>query len=352
MTTGGERDGAERRARRWAELQSSAAVVRHLPAGDDPDVEHAGLSGHQRALAVSLAAAAGLGGVAAGLGGATPLSALASNSTLDSNLLSLTNQDRTSNGVAAVVWNGTLGSIADNRPYNCNGLVVNGRALDMIQRDYFDHPILGCGQMADNMLSADGVPWTAWGENIEWQSGGGDPASAAGSLNTGFMNSPPHRANILNGNYTQMGIGSEIGDNWRDQATSGGPYNGVWMVAEEFARLSGGGGGAPPPAPRPTPRPTPRPIIPPIKLPTIPIPVPLVQTPVPTQAPAAPAPTPAPTPATTPSPPPFVPASLASAGGAGAAAPTPAAVAAPLLYTPQGLLSDSVEAVLEGHLLD
>jgi uncharacterized protein YkwD len=337
------------RARRWAELQSSARAVRALPAGDDPDAE-AIASSHPRVIAVSLAAATGLGSAALGLGAGTPLPVLASDGTLDSNLLALTNQDRTSNGVAAVQWNSTLGSIADNRPYNCNGVMVNGRALDMLQRNYFDHPILGCGQLADTMVSAAGIQWTAWGENIEWQSGGGDPASAAASLERGFMNSPPHRANILNAGYTQVGIGSELGNGWSDQLTGSGPYDGVWMVAVEFDRANGGGGGVPVPRPAPAPPPvrTRPPVSPPVR---VPVPVPLVVQAAPPAPPPATAPAPTPTPA--PTPPTFIPTSLAPTDGSTVASPgAPTPAAAPLLYIPQGLLSDSVEAVLEGHLLD
>jgi uncharacterized protein YkwD len=339
-------DEAER-DRRWAELHSSARAVRALPAGDDPDAEDGQSSSHHRILAVSLAAATGLGGAALGLGAGTPQRVLASDGTLDSNLLALTNQDRTSNGVGAVQWNSTLGAIADSRPYNCNGVMVNGRALDMLQRNYFDHPILGCGKLADSMVSAAGIQWTAWGENIEWQSGGGDPASAAASLERGFMNSPPHRANILNANYTQVGIGSELGNGWSDQLSGSGPYDGVWMVAVEFDRAPGGGGGVPvPPRPAPPPVRT-RPVAPPVR---VPVPVPLVVPAAPPAPPPAAAPTPAPTPTPVPTPPPWIPTSLAPTDGStpGAATPAPA----PLLYTPQGLLSDSVEAVLEGHLLD
>ncbi|TMD93615.1 MAG: hypothetical protein E6I76_14290 [Chloroflexi bacterium] len=197
MTVGG-RDEAER-ARRWKELQRSARAVRALPAGDDPDAEDGELTGRHRAVAVSLAAATGLGGAVLGLTVAAPLPVLASNGTLDSNLFALTNQDRTSNGVGALSWNSTLGDIADGRPFACSGGVANGRTVDMIQRDYFDHPIPECGgQYADIMLTPDGVQWTAWGENIAWFSdpgiGAGDPTDAAANMNTIYMNSAPTRA--------------------------------------------------------------------------------------------------------------------------------------------------------------
>jgi len=341
MTVGG-RDEAER-ARRWKELQRSARAVRALPAGDDPDAEDGELTGRHRAVAVSLAAATGLGGAVLGLTVAAPLPVLASNGTLDSNLFALTNQDRTSNGVGALSWNSTLGDIADGRPFACSGGVANGRTVDMIQRDYFDHPIPECGgQYADIMLTPDGVQWTAWGENIAWFSdpgiGAGDPTDAAANMNTIYMNSAPHRANILNPSFNRMGVGSEFAASYQGSANA-------WLTTEEFIQGSGGSGG-PAPTPRPVPVPvrTPRPVPPPVRVPA-PVTIPQVQT-------APPAPTPVPTPAPTPTPTPFGPASLAPQGSA-APSPQPAtAPPAPLLYTPQGLLSDSVEAVLEGSLLD
>jgi uncharacterized protein YkwD len=337
------RDAAGR-ARRWAELQSSARGVRALPAGDDPDTDAGDAHRHHRVVAASLAAATGLGSAALGLGAGAPLPALASDGTFDSSLLALTNQERTAAGMGAVRANGTLNAIADGRPFGCSGGVANGRTVDMIQRNYFAHEIPACGnQYADIMLTPAGVQWSSWGENIAYQSGGGDPASAAASLNTIFMNSPEHKANILNAGYNQMGIGSE-------QAGSYQGSSGVWLVTEEFIQGSGGGGAPPVPRP-PVPVRTPRPV-PPVRVP-VPVPLPVPKAPAPVPAPAsvaAPAVAPVPTPA--PAPPPFVPTSLAPGDGTAAAAGAPSPAAAPLLYTPQGLLSESVEAVLEGHLLD
>jgi uncharacterized protein YkwD len=325
------RDGAER-ARRWEELQRSARAVRALPAGDDPDAEDGGPTGHHRVVAASLAAATGLGGAVVGLTAGAPLPVAASTASFDSELLQLTNQDRASNGVAALTWNSTLGSIADGLPFTCSGGVAYGRTVDMIQKDYFNHPIPECGgQYADIMLTPNGIRWTAWGENIAWESGGGSPNNECDSsspvpvlINCIYQNSPEHWANIINASYNQFGSAFELAGSFQGASNA-------WVNTEEFIQGSGGGGGGPAPPPPPAP-----------VRPQVPAPVPVVQT--------APPPPPAPTP--TPTPPPFVPASLAPTDGS-AATPQPAtAPPAPLLYVPQGLLSDSVEAVLEGHLLD
>ena len=50
-------------------------------------------------------------------------------------------------------------------------------------------------------LDRVGYRWSTWGENVA--AGYGD----AGAVVNGWMNSSGHRANILNGNFTQIGIG-------------------------------------------------------------------------------------------------------------------------------------------------
>jgi uncharacterized protein YkwD len=320
--------------------------VRALPAGDDPDTDAGDAHRHHRVVAATLAAATGLGSAGLGVAAGGPLPVHASNGTFDSNLLALTNQERTANGVGAVRWNGTLADIADGRPYGCAGGVANGRTVDMVQRDYFAHEIPACGnQYASIMLSPSGVPWSKWGENIAWESGVSDPAAAAAQLNNNFMNSPEHRANILDPSFNQMGIGSQLAASYQGASNA-------WLTTEEFIQGPVAGGGTPPvpKPPAPVPVRTPRPAVPPVRVP-VPAPLPGVQAPAPAAAPAS-APAAAPTPTPAPMPPPFVPTSLAPGDGTAAAAGTPSRAAAPLLYTPQGLLSDSVEAVLEGHLLD
>jgi uncharacterized protein YkwD len=171
----------------------------------------------------------------------------------DSTLFSLTNSDRTSNGVHSLVQSGTLESIGENARYDCNGIEVNGRSDDMIQRNYFAHPILGCGQLVFSMMQAFGVHYKSAGENIGWVSGEGSATAAADYINGAFMNSPDHRSNILDGNYTEMGVGSDEsapGVTWT--GVSPGQQN-VWMFSEEFAQV----GAASSPPPRKTPKPGP-----------------------------------------------------------------------------------------------
>lgn len=294
----------------WAALAASAAAVR---AGDD---EPATSPRTWRRLAISSVYTAVLAGVVIvalhAVGTATPVRA---DGGADSALFSYTNQDRASNGVRSLSWNGTLSNIGEGGRYGgCSGLTVYGRSVDMINRNYFAHQILGCGQLVFSMMQAYGVPYRSAGENIGWNGAG------AASINSAFMNSPDHRANILNGNYTSLGVGS---DNSGSRKFMG--YTGVWMFSEEFAQL---GSSSPPPPPPPPRRPNPPRNTPAPAAPHLP---PAVAAPRAAPAPIA---VPAETPVPTPTP-----------------MPTPELTVPPAPDTNGGLLFDSVESVLENYLI-
>jgi hypothetical protein len=112
----------------------------------------------------------------------------------------LINQDRAANGgLAALAWNNCLANIAQQ---NADRIAAQG---------YLSHtngPTLDLGCLAGA---------TSAGENIAYDSGGIDDALA----NTMFMNSAPHRANIL-GNYTLVATAWTVAS------------NGYGYVAEEF----------------------------------------------------------------------------------------------------------------------
>lgn len=80
---------------------------------------------------------------------------------------------------------------------------------DMANRGYFDHASPE-GHHADHRIEAAGYRWSAWGENIA--RGQKDPAAVMNA----WMNSPGHRANILNCSFKQIGVGVRTG--------SGGPW--------------------------------------------------------------------------------------------------------------------------------
>ena len=104
---------------------------------------------------------------------------------------SLVNQDRAANGVAPLAYSASLARVAQYR------------AQDMLNRNYFSHYDPATGQLAfAQLLHLWGIPYSTAGENIAWST---DPSMAA--INTMFMNSPDHRANILKAAYHQVGIG-------------------------------------------------------------------------------------------------------------------------------------------------
>jgi uncharacterized protein YkwD len=280
----------------------------------------------------------GLGLLQATSVGAAPVG---SSTPYNSELFALTNQDRTSNGLAALADNATLAGIAQETPYyGCSTSPIYGRAADMLTRDYFSQQIPGCS--ADSgyvwpIMTADGVHWTSAGENVGWNSGDSDPAAA---INTAFMNSPPHRANIL-GAYNQLGVGSWYSAGpWNYSGSGGGPYTDVYMFGQEFVKVAAP---PPPPPPKPTPKPpTPKP---PAPTPT-PVPSPVTSHPTPTPVstrPPGPTPTPKPIAVTTAMPTPTT-------------TPTtkpkrlPRGVAAELPASGQGLLSSTIEQVIGSYL--
>lgn len=328
-----------------AALTASACAVR----ADDAHLEVAQRS--RRRLGVSLAYFLVLAGISiAALHAATNATPVKADGTADGALFSLTNQDRASNGVRSLNGNGTLGNIGEGGRYGGCGFTVYGRSVDMIQRNYFAHPILGCGQYVFSIMQAYGVRYQSAGENIGWNQYG-DPGTAAAAINSAFMNSPDHRSNILNGNYTDLGTGSaNSGSNaWTG---GGGSYIGAWMFSEEFAQL----GSAPPPPPPPPPpappsapaprnTPAPRaPVQPPASTSGPVTPTTPQQTPGTTPA-ATPTPTPVAGPTATPSPSP-------SPTAAPSATPSPSLVLPPALNVNAGLLFDTVESVLESYLIN
>lgn len=79
------------------------------------------------------------------------------------------------------------------------------KARDMRDNNYFSHTSPTYGSPGQ-MLNDFGVDWSAYGENI-----------AAGQLTpeavmNSWLNSPGHRANILNPNFTHLGVGYVPGD--------------------------------------------------------------------------------------------------------------------------------------------
>ncbi len=114
-------------------------------------------------------------------------------------ILKLVNQERSKAGVPALTLSTKLTDIA------------NTKAKDMADKNYFSHTSPTYGSPFD-MLKQFGVSYTYAGENIA-----AGQKTAAEVMNS-WMNSSGHKANILNKNYTQLGVGfyrgGEYGTEW------------------------------------------------------------------------------------------------------------------------------------------
>ncbi len=97
-----------------------------------------------------------------------------------------------------------VGPLSMNSALNCAARV---HSKDMVDRDYFDHTNLDGLSPWDRMDLA-GYNWSAAGENIA----AGSP-DAAGTMNQ-WMNSDGHCANIMSGDFTELGVGYYPGGEW------------------------------------------------------------------------------------------------------------------------------------------
>jgi uncharacterized protein YkwD len=80
---------------------------------------------------------------------------------------------------------------------------ARGHSEDMVQRHYFDHVDPEGRRVADRVTAA-GVSWSKVSENLAMNSGMEDPVARAVE---GWMDSPGHRANILDPKVTHTGVG-------------------------------------------------------------------------------------------------------------------------------------------------
>lgn len=117
-------------------------------------------------------------------------------------MVNLVNQERTKKGLSALTIDSRLVKVA------------RMKSQDMIDRKYFAHQSPTYGSPFD-MMKAQGISYRYAGENLAG-------APTVQQAHTNLMNSEGHRANILNPNYTKIGIG----------VVKGGPYG--LMISQEF----------------------------------------------------------------------------------------------------------------------
>lgn len=111
-------------------------------------------------------------------------------------VLSLVNAERAKAGCGPLTANATLARAAQ------------AHSDDMAARDFFDHTNPDGADPGDR-VTASGYPWSTYGENIAMGQRTPEQVMEA------WMNSPGHRANILNCDFKELGVGIHDG---------GGPY--------------------------------------------------------------------------------------------------------------------------------
>jgi uncharacterized protein YkwD len=114
--------------------------------------------------------------------------------------LCLLNGERADNGLAPLTPNATLAGVG------------TAYAQDMVAGSYFSHTGRDGSGVFERIERSgylpDGAGWVL-GENLAWGTGG---LATPGSIMRAWMNSPGHRANILNPDYREIGVGVVAGN--------------------------------------------------------------------------------------------------------------------------------------------
>jgi uncharacterized protein YkwD len=118
---------------------------------------------------------------------------------MESSITCLINDERSSNGLPPVAPNGDLRQAALSH------------SNEMISQSYFEHTS-PAGVTFMDRIEATGYmrgarTWTV-GENLVWGTG---PLSTPQALVTAWMNSPPHRENLLRPTFRELGVAAVQG---------------------------------------------------------------------------------------------------------------------------------------------
>lgn len=108
--------------------------------------------------------------------------------TLENQVVELVNRERVNRGLRPLASNWQLARVA------------RYKSEDMYRNNYFSHQSPVYGSPFD-MIRNFGIRFTAAGENIAMGQ------TSAQSVMNAWMNSPGHRANILNSYFTDIGVG-------------------------------------------------------------------------------------------------------------------------------------------------
>ena len=135
-------------------------------------------------------------------------------------ILCLLNVERESRGLKKLMLNSRL------------SLAARGHSRDMVRNVYFAHDAKNGRSMLDRIRATGYLrPRSSFtvGENIAW--GSGSLASPKAFVKA-WMNSPPHRANILQLRYRELGVGLVLG------APADGVSGTAVTATTDFGRVS------------------------------------------------------------------------------------------------------------------
>ena len=148
---------------------------------------------------------------------------MAQANTVEFLMLDLINEERTSRGLNPLEINDALNQSSEDH------------SQWMLETNTFSHTGEGGSTARVRIEDADYALEGSWGtaENIGWQSerGAAGIADDVADIHASLMDSPGHRANILNPDLVDIGIGIERGDFTSDQ----GLFDGV-MITQNFGR--------------------------------------------------------------------------------------------------------------------
>jgi uncharacterized protein YkwD len=132
-----------------------------------------------------------------------------SQATMESSITCLINDERVSNGLQPVAPNGDLRQAALNH------------SDEMVNQSYFEHTSPAGVTFMDRIESTGYMHGArSWivGENLVWGTG---PRSTPQAVVTAWMNSPPHRENLLRPSFREMGLAAVSGTPVGRSDTSG-----------------------------------------------------------------------------------------------------------------------------------
>lgn len=114
---------------------------------------------------------------------------------LETEVLKFVNIERQKAGIQPLIWDETLRASA------------RYKANEMLQYNYFDHTSPYTGSPWD-VAKKLGYSYVSFGENIYSSEGYAEADITAESIVASWMNSPGHKANILNVKFGKMGAGA------------------------------------------------------------------------------------------------------------------------------------------------